>query len=91
MKASIERVVREFVIRVDGLRFSVKARVSEIMNGEDAGMFYWSISHHYSPTKNGQAYFPGHLSAATSDDAETLLMAYAQGFTAFDVVPNAHY
>ncbi|MBI3249173.1 MAG: hypothetical protein HYZ50_21940 [Deltaproteobacteria bacterium] len=91
MKPIIEKVVREFVARVDGLEFSVKARISETLAGEDVGTFYWAISHYYSATENGQAYAPGTRTFSTLADAEMTLMLYLRGFTSFGVQPDRYY
>jgi hypothetical protein len=91
MKADIEKVVKEFIARIDSLPFSVKARISEILTGPDAGKYYWSISHHYSPTESGHTYFPDARTAITIEEVEMLLMSYLQGFTPFGIQSNQLY
>ena len=91
MKINIEKVVREFIIRIDGLNFSVKARVSETLTRVDAGKFYWSISHYYSPKENGHTQFPGVHTTLTVEDAETILMTYLKGFTTYGIQCNQDY
>ena len=91
MPISTERVVSEFIARVDGLEFSVKGRITEQMDTETDRKFYWSISHHYRPSENAGVYFPSTVSAKTIEEAEFLLFAYMKNFTCIGVIPNRYF
>lgn len=88
----IGEVVKEFVLRVDGLKFSVKRRIAKSTNPEGQDEFEWDISHYCKGSKGaGTAYIPGSRREKTLEYAECSLMAYMKGFTAWGAEPNDYY
>jgi len=88
----IGEIVKEFVLRVDGLEFSVKGLIVKSRGPEGEDTFEWAISHYYKPSeKAATIYIPSARSGKTLEEAEQLLMAYMQTFTTLDVTPNQYY
>lgn len=91
MKIYTEKVVSEFIARVDGLEFSVKGRVTKSIDPETDHKFNWSISHYYCPSENAGPHYPSSSSVKTIGEAESLLLGYIRNFTCIRVVPNAFF
>ena len=91
MKTTIEKVVREYIIRVDGLSFPIKARITESLGEESKQPFTWSISHHYSPSSTTSTYYPAFINAPTLEKAEMALLSYVEHFTTLGVTANSNY
>jgi hypothetical protein len=91
MHISMEKVVTEFIARVNGLEFSVKGRITELLNAETDQKYYWSVSHYYCPTENAHLYSPSVRSTKTIKEAEFLLFAYLENFTAIRVTTNEYF
>ena len=92
MKEMLE-IIKEYVIRVEGLSFPVKAR---IMKRSD-GYYEWEISHYYKPENGVDFYSPDQQSGDSIQRVETLLSYYVKGMSAVDkgftttVKPNPNY
>jgi hypothetical protein len=93
MYKSIEKVVQEYVLTIDGLPFTIKGRISERLDYTDPSQrFSWAISHYFRPSENtGGHYRPSTRSASTLQNAEAMLKTYMDGITTFDVTPNEYY
>jgi hypothetical protein len=92
MSNRISEVVKEYVLDVDELNFSVKGRVTKTIRADGLDEFYWNISHHYRPSETaGGVYYPSRIRTDTLEEAERLLLLYMSGFTTIDVTPNMDY
>lgn len=92
MHKSIEKVVQEYVLFVEGLGFRVKGRVCERLDSDPNQRYSWDISHRYRPSESAfGVYYPSAVVARTSEEAEGLLLGYMRSFTALDVTPNEDY
>lgn len=90
-KNSIGEIVKEFVLRVDGLEFSVKGRIVKTVNPKGEDEFEWHISHHCKPSQGAGVYFPSVTSGNKQEDVEQFLIGYMQVFTTLGVTPNKYY
>ena len=91
MNISMDKVVSEFIARVDGLEFSIKGRITELLDVETDKKYYWSVSHYYSPSENARSYSPSVRSTQTLKEAEFLLFAYLRSFTTIEVTTNEYF
>ena len=90
---SIEKIVQEYVLTIEGLTFTIKGRISERLDDTDPSRrFSWAISHYFRPSEHtGGHYLPSTRSASTFQGAEAMLKAYMDGITTLDVTPNEYY
>ena len=85
-------VVKEYVLIVEGLDFSVKGRISRLIKDSGVDEYYWDISHHYRPSeKAAGVYSPSKKTTHSFNEAEFLLSGYMKGFTTIGVTPNELY
>jgi hypothetical protein len=92
MHTKISRIAREYVLFHEGLGFTVKGRIVECINTESQLRYQWDISHHYRPSEAAATvYYPSSRSAATVEEAESLLLMYMRRFTNLNVTPNDYY
>lgn len=91
MAVTVGEIVKELIFTVSDLEHYVKGRI--VATSEIEGLnFRWDISHHYRPSESAATvYYPSARHAATLDEAEGLLLAYAQNFTTIDVTSNSNY
>lgn len=82
-------LVKEFEFEVDGLDYKVTAWI--LLNYEIPHLPYqWFISHYYRPgEKYNSVYIPSRRHAPTVEEAESLLMRYADKFVNLDVIPSS--
>jgi len=75
MNKSIEKIVREYVLTIEGLSFTIKARISERIDTTDPSQrFSWAISHYFRPSEHaGGHYSTSTRSAGNVEDAEAAL------------------
>lgn len=76
MEVNFERNETEIVATAEELDFPIKARISEILEGEDKGKYLWTISHYCSNTAKGHTYFPSSGIASTKVEIEESIKRY---------------
>lgn len=91
MSNRIAEVVKEYVVEVEGLDFSVKARIMKSTDSGGKEEFRWDISHYYCPSQGAGVYSPSKRTDASFRVLEGLLKAYMGNFTMIGVVPNEYY
>ena len=82
-------LIKEFEFEISGLSFPVEAWI--VLNHKIPHLPYqWFISHYYRPgEKYNSVYIPSRRHAASLEEAEILLMKYADKFTNLDVIPSS--
>jgi hypothetical protein len=93
MSVSRFRVVGEYVFWIEGLGFSVKGRVSQDLDPATKDLEYmWEISHYHKPAHGAaDVHIPSKSRAASREEAEKLLLAYAESLTTLGVKVNTAY
>lgn len=92
MGKQLSRIVREYVLWFDGVEYSVKGRVCEVIDDPQDVHYEWEVSHHYKPSANAMgAYFPSATRGGSIEEVEALMLAYLNGFTGIGVVKNDRY
>ena len=92
METELSRVVREYVLWVDGLEYSVKGRVCEIVDADPAIRYKWAVSHHYRPSSSASAaYYPSATHGRSVEEVEALMIGYLKNFTGIGVVKNGQF
>lgn len=85
-------IVKEYVLRIEGLDHSVKGRVVKLIKDTGAEEYTWDISHNYRPSESAAAvYYPSEKTTNSFKETESLLLQYMNGFTKIDVTPNELY
>ena len=92
MKKQLSRVVREYVLWVGELEYSIKGRVCEIIEDPQDVHYEWEVSHHYKPSASAMApYHPSATRGTSVDEVEALMLIYLKGFSGIGVVKNERY
>ena len=92
MYTHLFEVMKEYIMFVEGLDFSVKGRVTQSTNQEGEDEFHWEISHYYRTKESAAAvYIPSKKTTKSFELTKSILMAYMKGFTTIGVKPNERY
>jgi len=84
-------ILREYVFSVDGVEHPVYGRIVQTNEIENCP-FRWDISHYYRPSESAiTVYHPSRHHAESFEEAEGLLLDYANAFTDIDVTPSKDY
>jgi hypothetical protein len=91
MNKQLSRVIREYVLWTDA-GYSVKGRVSEILDSSGGSTYQWEVSHHYKPSATAMGvYYPSVTRGKTLEEVEALMLTYLNGFTGIDVEVSKSY
>ena len=92
MGTQLSRVVREYVLWVKELDYSIKGRVCEIVDDPKDVHYEWEVSHHYKPSANAMgAYYPSATRGRSLEEVEALMLTYLRNFSSIGVVKNERY
>lgn len=84
-------ILKEYVFSVEGVEHPIYGRVVQTDEVEHLP-FRWDISHYYRPSESAATvYIPSRHHADSFEEAESLLLAYADAFTDIDVTPSNYY
>ncbi|EHQ41786.1 hypothetical protein [Myroides odoratus] len=90
----IQEVVKEYILEVDDLDISIRARIVKILNlgTEIIHPYEWQISHYCKQTETaGTTYTPSNMHADTLESCEIQLIGYLKSFRNIGVIENGYY
>ncbi len=88
MEIERSEIIKQFTYWIEGLDYPIHSRISKL----DDGRFTWEISHHYSPEKGRDVYYPSASVGHRLEEMEHVLDEYVKNFTAeFEVEETRHY
>ncbi len=78
MEIERSEIIKQFTYWIEGLDYPIHSRISKM----DDGRFKWNISHHYSPEKGRDIYYPSASVGHRLEEMEYVLDEYVKNFTA---------
>lgn len=91
MITQTEKLLEEYVFWIANVEFTIKGRVCEIISPENKRCYTWAVSHHYSPSKSADIYYPSIIAAGSLEETKQHLFAYINGYSGINPSPNAYY
>jgi hypothetical protein len=91
MENSPAEIIKEFIVHVEGLNFTVKGRIKKTIKGEDQHLFIGELSHYCKPLIDAATVYQPSLVKQDYNTVEHLVIRYLESFTTFDVMVNKYY